>query len=64
MKISRDRIADACAKLDAAPKEDARSVRAAIFDMRAQLMSAMIEKHWTVAQLRDWLATEGIDIPV
>lgn len=30
--------------------------------MRGELMAALIEKDWTYADLRDWLATQGIEV--
>jgi hypothetical protein len=57
-------IAGVCAKLIEAPKADAKSVRAAILQMREQLIAAMIEKNWDTRQLREWLAAQGVDVPL
>jgi hypothetical protein len=63
MKIPKAQIAEARANLLAAPaKEDAGSVRAAVLQMRGELMAALIEKNWSFAELRDWLATQGIEV--
>jgi hypothetical protein len=63
MKIPKAQIAEARANLLAAPaKEDVGSVRAAILQMRGELMAALIEKNWSFIELRDWLATQGIEV--
>jgi len=63
VKYSKAQIAQTRANLQKAPaKEDVGSVRAAIFQMRGELMAALIEKDWTYADLRDWLATQGIEV--
>lgn len=63
MKISKAQISKARANLKTAPaKEDAGSVRAAILQMRGELMAALIEKKWSFTELRDWLATQGIEV--
>jgi hypothetical protein len=63
MKISKAQISKARANLKAAPaKEAAGSVRAAILQMRSELMAALIEKNWSFAELRDWLAAQGIEV--
>ena len=63
MKISKAQISEARAKLQAAPaKEDVGSVRAAILQMRSELMAALIEKNWSFSELRDWLAAQGIEV--
>jgi hypothetical protein len=64
MKIPHELIAGVCAKLIEAPKADAKSVRAAILQMREQLIAAMIEKNWDMRQLREWLAAQGVDVPL
>lgn len=63
MKISKARIAEARANLEKAPaKEDVGSVRAAVLQMRGELMAALVEKNWSFAELRDWLASQGIEV--
>jgi hypothetical protein len=63
MRISKAQISQARANLEAAPvKEAAESVRAAILQMRPELMAALIEKNWSFAELRDWLAAQGIEV--
>jgi len=63
MRISKAQISKARANLEAAPvKEAAESVRAAILQMRPELMAALIEKNWSFAELRDWLAAQGIEV--
>jgi len=63
MRISKAQISKARASLEAAPaKEAAESVRAAILQMRPELMAALIEKNWSFAELRDWLAAQGIEV--
>lgn len=63
MKISKAQISKARANLEAAPaKEAAGSVRAAILQMRPELMAALIKKNWSFAELRDWLAAQGIEV--
>ena len=63
MKIPKAQIAVARANLLAAPaKEHVGSVRAAILQMRGELMAALVEKNWSFAELRDWLATQGIEV--
>ena len=63
MKIPKAKIAEARANLQTAPaKEDVGSVRAAILQMRGELMAALVEKNWSFAELRDWLASQGIEV--
>jgi len=63
MTISKAQISKVRANLEAAPaKEPAGSVRAAILQMRSELMAALIEKNWSFVELREWLATQGIDV--
>lgn len=62
MRFSNEQLSDMLAQLKSAPRAEAKSVRAAIMRMRGDLITAMVEKHWTVAQLRDWLATQGIEV--
>jgi hypothetical protein len=63
MTISKAQISKVRENLEAAPaKEPAGSVRAAILQMRSELMAALIEKNWSFAELRDWLATQGIEV--
>ena len=63
MRISKAQFSKARANLEAAPvKEASESVRAAILQMRPDLMTALIEKNWSFAELRDWLAAQGIEV--
>jgi hypothetical protein len=52
------------ARLREAPAKEPRpqSVKAVIVALRTDLLKARREKNWSIADLRDWLAREGVEV--